>query len=259
MPKKCPECGGPIEKRQIALGTEKSAAYFCINPVCPAKDRRKLYYFASKAAFDIEGLGPKIVDKLLDASLISNAADIFTLKQGDLDGLEGFQEKSIKNLLDSIEEARQVELPRFIISLSIPQVGEETAYDLADHFGDFEKIKIASVGELEKIPGIGETVAHSLSNWFKDKHNLAYLKQLQSEVKIKSHQKKISKGVIAGKTFVLTGTLAKLGREEAKEKIRSLGGEVSSSVSKKTDYLVAGDEPGSKYDKAQELGVSIIR
>lgn len=219
--------------------------------------KRKLYHFVGKHAFDVDGLGPKIIDALLDNQLISGPHDIFSLTYGDLETLEGFKEKSITNLLQSIEKAKKVELARFIISLSIPQVGEETANDLASHFKSLDAIKEATIEELQGIEGVGDVVAEEIVAWFKDSANKDSLKKLLKHLTIVNPVvgKKLQ---LSGKTFVLTGTMSSLDRDEAKAKIRALGGDVSSSVSAKTSFLVAGDSPGSKLDKAEALGVKIL-
>ncbi len=257
MPKNCPVCDTLLAKKKIG-NKAASAAWYCENKKCPAKDRRTLYYFTSKAAFDIDGLGPKIIDLLVDNGLILGRPDIFTLKKGDLLALPRFAEKSVDNLLSSIEKARSVELYRLIVSFSIPQVGEETAYDLATHFGSVQKLHEASFQDLERIDGVGGVIAREIVEWFKDKHNQKMLSKLLPELKVIAPQKAKENSNVSGKTFVLTGTLESLDREEAKKKIKSLGGDVSSSVSKNTDYVVSGDSAGSKLDKAKELGVKII-
>jgi DNA ligase (NAD+) len=179
------------------------------------------------------------------------------LKKGDLLALPRFAEKSVDNLLDSIEKARNVELYRLIVSLSIPQVGEETAYDLASHFGSIEKLEKATFEELEKIDGVGSVIAREIVAWFADAHNKKMLSHLLPELKVINPKKEKTRMPLSGKTFVLTGTIS-MEREEAKKKIKSLGGDVSSSVSKNTSYVVAGDSPGSKLDRAQELGVKVL-
>ena len=188
--------------------------------------------------------------------------DIFTLKRGDLLTLPRFAEKSVDNILASIENARNVTLPRFIIGLSIPQVGEETAIDLANHFGLLEKIAGASFEDLEKINGVGPVVGRTVVDWFANKENQKLVGRLLKQIKISKTQKvaaaKSAGADFAGRTFVLTGTLSLMSRDEAKEKIRALGGSVSSSVSKETNFVVAGKNPGSKYEKAKEFGVKIL-
>jgi DNA ligase (NAD+) len=253
FPKKVPECGGDGSIERIP----GQAAYRCVFKNSYAVQKRKLYHFVSKHAFDIDGLGPKIVDALLDHQLISGPQDIFSLKYGDLEQLEGFKEKSINNLLESIEKAKKVELARLIISLSIPQVGEETANDLATHFKSLDALKAARIEDLQNIEGVGDVVAESVVSWLKDPINKEMLKKLLSHLSVQNpvaHKKQS----LSGKVFVLTGTMASLDRDQAKAKIRALGGDVSSSVSTKTSYVVAGDNPGSKLDKAQELGVPVL-
>lgn len=219
--------------------------------------RRKLEYFVSRQNFDIDGLGKQGVAQLMDAGVIYNFDDIFTMKRGDLETLERFGEKSIDNLLSGIEKSRNVTFPRFIASLSIPQVGEETARDLADHFGSAEKFAKATEEELRVIEGVGPIVAKAVVEWFGDKENRKLFERLLKQVHIQHDQHSVS-NKLAGLTLVLTGTMESLGREEAKEKIRALGGEISSSVSKNTSYVVAGADPGEKFTKAKELGVKIL-
>ena len=263
MPKACPECSTPLEKKAIGLkkkdgGQAESAALYCPNPSCPAKDRRTLYHFTSKHAYDIEHLGPKNLDALLDAGLIASRADIFTLKKGDLLELPRMGEKSVDNMLAAIEKARSVPLDRFIVGLSIPEVGEETARDLASNFGSMEKLRAASVEKLSAIEGIGPRVSESLVRYFADAHNKKVVDDLLAQVKVEAPKKAPKGAKLEGKTFVLTGTLPTLEREEAKKMILAQGGKVSSSVSKNTSYVVAGENAGSKYAEAEKLGVPII-
>ncbi|MES2436588.1 MAG: NAD-dependent DNA ligase LigA [Patescibacteria group bacterium] len=250
-----PECGGDGRIERIP----GQAAWRCVDKNSVAQQRRKLYHFTSKIAFDIDGLGPKIIDVLLDNTLISSAADIFTLKKGDLLELERFGEKSVDNLLASVEKARHVSFGRFIISLSIPHVGEETGYLLAAHFKTIDVLKEAGLEELKSVEGIGDIVAEAIVEWFKDKAHKELLKKLLTHVDIEKEAiPENGKGKFAGKTFVLTGTLQTLGRDDAKRLIREQGGDVAGSVSKNTDYVVAGESAGSKLDKAQELGITIV-
>ena len=259
MPKACEECGSPLERRAIgAKASDQSAAYYCTNKSCPAKDRRKFYYFTSKNAFDIEHLGPKNLDVLLDQGLIATYADIFTLKKGDLMLLPRFGEKSVDNLLAAIEKARSTTLARFIVALSISNVGEETAIDLAEQFGSFEKLRESTTEKLSSIEGVGPIVAQSVTEWFKDSHNKKVVNELFQQVTIEAQKQKVQNSNLVGKTFVLTGTLPTLSRDQAKELIRNSGGSVSGSVSKKTNYVVAGDEAGSKLDEAEKLNVKVI-
>ena len=208
----------------------------------------------------MEGLGPKVVDLLLDNNLINEPYEIFDLKRGDLLSLPRFGEKSAENLLESVNKARKVSLPRLLFSLSIPQVGEETAIDVSRHLGDISKIIEAKESDFDLIEGVGTVVSRSLFDWFKDKNNRAMLGALLKRVNIDDMDKVgvVTNGPLKNMSFVLTGTLLKMPREEAKEKIRSLGGEISESVSKKTTYLVCGENPGSKLEKARRLGVEIL-
>jgi DNA ligase (NAD+) len=259
MPKKCPECGTPLAKKIVGTkNTEMSAALYCGNERCPAKDRRTLYHFTSKHAYDIEHLGPKNLDLLLDAGLITSRADIFTLKKGDLLELPRMGEKSVDNMLAAIEKARIQPLDRFIVGLSIAEVGEETARDLASYFGTFEKLVKASREELEAMNGVGPRVADSIIRYFTDTHNQKVVADLLKQITIENPKQKFRAQTLSGKVFVLTGTMATLSRDDAKAKILELGGKVASAVSKNTDYVVVGENPGSKLDEAQKLGVSII-
>lgn len=260
MPKKCPECGTVLSKKSVGTkDNEESAALYCTNSRCPAKDRRTLYHFTSKHAFDIEHLGPKNLDLLLDAGLISSRADIFTLKKGDLLELPRMGEKSVDNMLEAIEKARTQTLDRFIVGLSIPEVGEETARLLANYFGSISKFQNSTREELESMNGVGPRVAGAITGYFKDKHNQKVVKDLLEQISIKAN-KLISQSdnKLGGKVFVLTGTFPTLSRDEAKAKIIEAGGKVSGSVSKNTDFVVAGESAGSKYDDAKRLGVKII-
>jgi DNA ligase (NAD+) len=252
FPKKVLACGigGKIER------IPGQAAHRCVNKNSFEQLKRKFHYFVSKKAFNIDGLGPKVVDKFLELGLITNFDDIFTLQEGDILELEGFQDKSVKNLMKSIEESKKITLSRFLVSLSIDQVGEETAIDLSNHFGGLEKVKKSDLSELQNIEGVGEIVGKSIFDWFRSKDSSDLTDRLLKHVKIEE-QRVVSKK-LSGKTFVLTGTLKSMERDEAKEKIRSLGGDVSGSVSKRTDYVVAGEKAGSKANIAKELGVKIL-
>jgi DNA ligase (NAD+) len=235
-------------------------AWRCVSKDSFAQKRRKFYHFVSKKAFNIDGCGPKIIDVLLDNNLITSFEDIFTLKRGDLLALPRFAEKYVDNLLASIEKARNITLPRFLVGLSISQVGEETTIDLAKHFGSIEKLKNASFEDLQNLNGVGPIVARAVVEWFANKENQKMLTNLLKEVEITTVSTRHTIGALklAGQTFVLTGTMESMSRDEAKDKIRSLGGDVSSSVSQSTTYVVAGAEAGSKLDKANELGVKVL-
>ncbi|MDE2188457.1 MAG: NAD-dependent DNA ligase LigA [Patescibacteria group bacterium] len=256
------ECGGDGKIERIP----GEAAWRCVARDSAVQTRRKFYHFVSKHCFDIDGLGPKVIDLLFEHNLIATFDDIFTLKRGDLLALPRFAELSVDNLLQAIENARGVTLPRFLTALSIPQVGEETAFDLAKHFGTIEKIEKAPLGEVESIYGVGPVVARELTEWFKVAANKKLVKNLLGQVKIEklkvlSRKSKVETGVgagIVGKTFVFTGTMPTLERTDAEEMVRNLGGKAAGSVSKNTDYVVAGENAGSKLDKARELGVAVI-
>ncbi|MDR3557979.1 MAG: NAD-dependent DNA ligase LigA [Candidatus Pacebacteria bacterium] len=259
-PTHIPECGGDGRIERIP----GEAAWRCVVKDSLEQTKRKFYHFTSKKCFDIDGLGPKIIDALFEHSLISTFDDIFTLKKGDLLGLPRFAEKSVDNLLASIEKARDVTLPRFLASLSIPQVGEETAFDIAKHFGTIEKVQKASFEEIEAIYGVGPIVAQAVLDWFKAAANKKLVANLLKQVKIEkskvpSPESNVAKNPnIFGKTFVFTGTLPTLERTDAEETVRNLGGNAGSSVSNNTDYVVAGENAGSKLTKAEELGVKIV-
>ncbi len=258
MPKNCPICGTKL------IRTDGQTLWRCPNPNCFAIRKRYFYYFISKSAFNIEGLGPKIADQLLKEGLVQDPADLFELKKEDLLQLERFAEKSADNLIKAVSEKKEITLPKFIYALGIRNIGEETSIDLAEHFSgasgwrSIEKIKNATKEELESILDIGPVVSESIHSWFKNKGNLKFLGKLK-RVGINIVIEK-PKGTLKlkGLNFVLTGTLEKMAREEIKEKIRGLGGDVIESVSKKTDYVVVGKNPGSKYGKAKKLRVKIV-
>jgi DNA ligase (NAD+) len=249
FPRKCPVCGSKLEK------PKGEAIWRCKNPKCPAKERRYFYHFVN--SFEIMGLGPKIVDRLLDEGLIEDPADLFTLKEGDISVLERFGEKSAKNLINAIQSKKEINLARFIYALGIRNVGEETAQDLAEHFGSIEKLKRASLEELQKVKDIGPLVAKSIYDFFREKRNLDFIEKLK-KVGIKIVEEKPKKQTLKGLTFVFTGGLESMSREEAKKKVRELGGDVSESVSKRVNYVVVGNEPGSKLEKAKKLGIKTI-
>src|SRR3989339_42550 len=256
MPEKCPSCQTKLEK------SETEVLLRCPNLKCFARQRRNFYHFVSRAAFNIDGLGPKIIDKLLDEGLVSDPADLFDLKEGDLALLERFAEKSAENLVKSIAEKKEITLPRFIYALGIRNIGEETARDLAEYFLNIRKIKNAKLEDFEKILDIGPVVSKSIYEWFGEKENIRFLEKLENKVKIQNPkpnaQPNPKSQKFSGKSFVLTGALESLSRDVAKAKIRELGGDVSESVSLKTSYVVVGLEPGSKAEKAKKLGVKIL-
>ncbi len=254
-PTHVPACGGDGKIERVP----GEAAWRCVSRDSFEQVKRKFHYFTSKKCFDIDGLGPQTLDQLIEAGLIATFDDIFTLKKGDLLNLERFAEISADNLIKSVNASRKVTLPRLLASLSIPQVGEETAYDIAKRFRSIEAIQDASKADFESIYGVGEKVASSLEEWLKSRENRALLKRLLKQIEIiddaatSGGSKKFE-----GLSFVFTGSLPTLEREAAQQMVRENGGDVSSSVSKKTSYVVAGEEAGSKLDKARDLGVKII-
>ncbi|OIO18706.1 MAG: DNA ligase (NAD(+)) LigA [Candidatus Magasanikbacteria bacterium CG_4_10_14_0_8_um_filter_32_14] len=256
---KCPVCHSEIKRYQLSGENKEGVALICSNNKCYAKELENLIHFVSKKAFNIDGMGKKIVEQLLDEGLIKNSADIFTLKLGDLELLERFANKSAQNLIEAIENSKKISLARFIFALGILHVGEETAEKLAEHFNSLKKIMLANQEELENLSDIGPRVAQSIVDYFGDKENQKLgVDLLNNGVIIITTKKQKDSNKLEGLTFVLTGTLANLTREEITEKIKNNGGQVIGSVSKKTSYVVAGENPGSKYDKAQELGVNIL-
>lgn len=247
MPKMCPVCKAPVLR--------KGVDYFCINDDCPTKNIRAMEHFVS--AYDIYTVGPKILRRFKDEGLISNVVDLFYLKTEDIQSLERFGEKSAVNIVNSIQEHKKITLPKFIYALGIPHVGEETAYDLAERFGSLESLMKAKESDFSAIPNIGEVVGKSITEWFGKKSNNELVKNLL-KAGVDIQKIKIKKTPLTGKSIVVTGTLESLSREEIKEKVRTAGGDWTSSVSKNTDYVVIGENPGSKADKAQQLGVRIL-
>jgi len=252
LPKKCPVCGHDVSRKQGEV------AHYCTNLNCPAKHREGMYHFVSKKGINIDGLGPKIIDQLLDVGIITDAADLFTLKQEQLQELERFDVTSARNLIQAIDRSREAPLARFIYSLGIRHVGEETAQALARYFGSLASIQSASLAKLQAVPDIGDVVAQSLVTYFADADNCDYLARLQKNGLTVLAAEKLSSQKFAGKTFVLTGTLSSMTRDEVKQLIRLHGGDIASSVSKKTDYVVAGESAGSKLAKAETLGIKTI-
>src|SRR3989344_43108 len=253
MPSKCPSCGSKVEK------LSGDVILRCKNKKCPSRNREWLYHFTSRAAFDIVGLGPKILNRLLDEGLIEDAADIFSLKPQDLSQLFRFGDKSAKNICDSIAKRKIIPLEKFIYALGIPNVGEETAIVLAQKYGSLDKIIKATNESLDDIEDIGSLTAQSIATWFVNKNNSALIKKFKKAgIVVLPHKKELAGSVLAGKTFVLTGSLALLTRDEAKAKIRHVGGTISESVSSNTNFVVVGSEPGEKYEKAKKLGIKTI-
>ena len=252
LPKKCPVCNTPIKKEA------KQVASYCPNTDCPARQRETIYHFCSRNALNIDGVGPKIIDALMDAGLVQDYADLFTLKIEDIQNLDRFAEVSSANTIKAIAERKNVPLARFIYGLGIMHVGEETARVLAQHFHTLKKISEASEEALTAVEDVGPVVAQSIFEWFNRPYHQNILKKFEKAGLKIIEDKGIVRGKLFGKTFVITGTLDSMSREEAGQKIRSLGGKVSSSVSKETSYILSGSDPGSKYDKAEKLNVKIL-
>jgi len=251
MPSNCPVCGTKV------VEDERGIIVRCPNDSCYAQHLESFIHFVSRSAFDIEHVGPALIEQLIENNLVEDIADLFTLEKGDLENLERMGEKSAQNVIDSLQEKKVVSLSRFIYSLGITHVGEQTANDLAEYFQSLDKLKKADYEELAGIFGIGEIVAKSIYNFFHNKENIHLIeKLLKVGVKIKSPD--IGKRVLLGKSFVITGSLKNFSREVAEEKIRELGGKAGSSVGTTTDFLVAGEKPGTKLDKANKLGIKVI-
>jgi len=255
MPKKCPVCGSAVEKPEDEAIARCSGGLFC-----PAQRKQALLHFAGRRAMDIEGLGDKLVEQLVDNGVVKTPADLYKLGLLALVGLERMAEKSAANLLAAIDQSKRTTLARFIFALGIRNVGEATAKDLARHFGGLDALLAADVDQLQRVPDVGPVVAASIARFCAEPHNREVLDALRAagvswEEGVPSAA---AHAPLAGKTFVLTGTLPTLAREAAKELIEARGGRVAGSVSKKTHFVVAGAEAGSKLDKAQELGVTIL-
>ena len=253
FPAKCPVCGGPVKR------VEGEAAHKCINKNCPGIKRRAIYHFVSRGAMDIEEIGPKTIDQLIDAGLLKDTADFYLLKKEDLLNLERFAEKSAENAVNAVQSCKKIPLDRFIFALGIPHVGSETALDLARQFGTLEKLGKVKEEDLRKVRDIGGVVAKSIYEWFRTEYNQKLLKKFEKVgVRVLKQETSEKSSKLKGLTFVFTGSLDALTRERAEEMARENGGDVSSSVGKETDYVVAGEEPGSKYDRAKKLGVKIL-
>jgi DNA ligase (NAD+) len=253
MPKVCPECGSRIHK------AEDEVAYRCVNAACPAKRKESLLHYAGRHAMDIDGLGEKIVDQLVGKKMVEDFADLYALKLDEVAGLERMAEKSAQNLLDEIEASKTRSLARLIYALGIRFVGERTGQLLAEHFGSLEELAESGEERLVEVPEVGPKVAASIAEFFSEAANRELIKRLKKAgVHPPEEKRRLKSQKFAGKTFVFTGALANRSRDEAGELVKEHGGKVASSVSKKTDYVVVGADPGSKYDQAKELGVPIL-
>src|SRR5581483_3349247 len=259
MPTHCPVCGG------LVVRAEGEADHRCVNANCPAKLRETILHWASRGVMNIEGMGDALVNQLVDRGLVASVADIYDLRKDDLLKLERMGDKSAQNVLDEIEASKTLPLERVIYGLGIRFVGERTAEFLAQHFGSLDALMEAarkpeaeSMAELQEVEEVGPRVAAAIREFFAEKKNRDLIERLRAAGLQMTGRKKQRGTRLAGQTFVLTGTLPHYSRDDAKRRIEAAGGRVSSSVSKKTDYVVAGDDPGSKLDKARELGVKVI-
>jgi DNA ligase (NAD+) len=253
MPKKCPVCGSAIHR------VEGEVAYRCVNSACPAKLKESVQHFAGRHAMNIDGLGEKIVDQLVEKRMVKDVADLYSLKMEGIAELERMGEKSAQNLVDEIEGSKKQTLDRLIYALGIQFVGERTGQLLAGHFSSVDELAKATAEELENVPEVGPKVASSITEFFSEPANRNIIKKLRDKgVRPTAEKREVKSQKLAGKSFVFTGGLANRSREEAGELVQQHGGKVSGSVSKKTDYVVVGTDPGSKYDKAKELGVTIL-
>ncbi len=265
MPETCPVCaslvqqrtqGSPLRGAKVTLAPT-SVAFFCTNPKCPAKNSRGMQHFVS--IFEIYEIGPKILDRFQEEGLISDAADLFTLKKEDIVGMDRFGEKSAENIVQSIHDHKKQPLARFLFALGILHVGEQTAEDLAKQFHTLDALMQATEEQINSVQNIGPVVANSVHDYFHTKENTQYVqKLLKNGVSIEPYKLQATSYKLSGKTFVITGTLETMSRDEAKKKIKALGGKTAESVSKNTDYVVIGAEPGSKVKKAEQLGVAML-
>lgn len=252
LPEYCPSCHTKVVRE------EGEAAIYCPNIECPAQLMRNLIHFASRNAMDIDGMGPAVLEGLVNAGWVHSPADLYDLTEEQIASLERMGKKSASNLINALEKSKQIDLSKVIFALGIPEVGEKTAAELASAFGSMEKLSWATLEQLTALDGFGEVVAQNIVSFFLEERNRVQIERL-AKAGINMESTKVKAGdTFEGKTFVLTGTLPTLKRNEAKELIESLGGKVSSSVSKKTDYVVAGEEAGSKLTKANELGITIL-
>ncbi|MEX2158826.1 MAG: NAD-dependent DNA ligase LigA [Dehalococcoidia bacterium] len=252
-PEKCPACGAPLVR------PEGEVMRYCPNPGCPAQAFRGLEHFVSRGAMDIDGLGEQLCKTLLDKVLVKDAADLYMLKKDQLVELERMGEKSAQNLIDAIDASRKRPLARVLFALGIRHAGSENAALLAQQFGSIDALMDASVEEIEQVPGIGPIVAQSVHDYFQDKAHRKLIERLRKGgVEMKAEAPAAREGPLAGQTFVITGTLSGFSRGEAEARVRALGGNAASSVTKSTDYLIAAENPGSKLEKAQKYGTKVL-
>jgi DNA ligase (NAD+) len=250
-PTSCPVCGSVLERR------EGEVAIYCTNKRCFSQDREQILH--AVRAFDIEGIGPQTIATLLEHKLIQRPPDLFELSASDLLTLEGFADLSSQKVIEEIKSHKEISLSDFLVALGIRNVGEQTAIDLANHFGTLAHVEKANLEELQAVEGIGDVVAQSVKEFFGEEHNQTLLDAYRRVgITVKSQKKIKTANVLSGKTVVITGTLPTLSREEAKDRIRAAGGKSSSSVSAKTDFVLVGENPGSKFDEAKRLGAKLL-
>jgi DNA ligase (NAD+) len=254
MPKHCPVCGSEVERREGEVVSRCTGGLFCA-----AQRKNSIKHFNSRRAMDVDGMGDKLVDQLVDKELIHDAADMYSLHRAQLAGLERMADKSAQNILDALEKSKSTTLVRFIYALGIRDVGEATAQALANHFGNLDSLMKADEDSLQQIQDVGPVVADSIVKFFHQPHNREVIDKLIAAgvhwPKVERKQKQ--ELPLQGKTFVITGTLS-IKRNELKDRLQSLGAKVTGSVSKSTDYVIAGADPGSKFEKAEQLGVPIL-
>jgi DNA ligase (NAD+) len=254
MPSQCPVCGSDVEREEGEAVSRCSGGLFC-----GAQRKEAIKHFASRKALDIDGLGDKLVEQLVDAGLIKDVADLFTLTAEQIAGLERMGEKSAENLVNALQAAKQTRLPRFLYALGIREVGEATARSLALNYPDLDSLMQASADSLIEIEDVGPVVAHHIETFFQQSHNREVIARLLAVgINWPREERAQVNAAVSGKTIVLTGTLDQMSRSEAKEKLLALGAKVSGSVSKKTDYVVAGEDAGSKLNKAESLGIEVV-
>jgi DNA ligase (NAD+) len=252
MPDRCPVCGSEVMRE------EGEAAHRCLGMNCPAKLKESIKHFASKRAMDIEGLGDKLIDQLVEKGLVKDVADLYSLSKDDIASLERMADKSARNIIDALNESKNASLEKVVYALGIRHVGEHLAKVLSDHLGSIERLTAATEEELTQIREVGPEVAKSIRKFFQQKGNLRVIERLAKAGLRFTKQVVSKKRDLEGKTFVFTGGLMSCTRDEAERIVEERGGKASSSVSRKTDYVVAGESSGSKLDKAKELGVKVL-
>jgi DNA ligase (NAD+) len=258
MPVRCPVCNATVVRTKKENSDDLEAAHRCINASCPAQIKERMKHFASKGAFDIDGLGDKLVDQMVQRGLLRSYADIFTLEPAVVESLERMGPKSARNLIEAIEASKQVDFYRFIFALGIRHVGEHVARILSETFGHLDDLMHAAREDLEKIDGVGPIVAGSITSFFEQAENRQTVARLIEQGVRLRYPARRAAGHLTGKVFVLTGALKNMTRRQAGERITALGGKVGSSVSPQTDYVVAGGSPGSKLQRALQLGIEVI-